>query len=80
MKELVTYLVFCVILFAAWVIIALYFSTGDEWWTIYQVQQVSFDVMVAKVSWLRVTIFLLMATVIAFVPYRLVYFQANRTE
>jgi hypothetical protein len=64
MKKKWVFMLGALIIFFGWFIYSLFYSTGEEWWTLYYLEQIESDVFVAHISWVKV----LASGLIIFIP------------
>ncbi|MFC4559194.1 hypothetical protein ACFO3D_13425 [Virgibacillus kekensis] len=69
-KIIITLLAF--LAFLLWLFYAIYFSSGNEWWTVIQVKPTSYDTAVGVISPVKVIIGAGIFTLVGFLIYSII--------
>ncbi|MFC4778925.1 hypothetical protein ACFO9Q_19195 [Paenibacillus sp. GCM10023252] len=72
MRNKSIYLSSALLLFLLWFCSSLFYSTGEEWWSVYSVQHTGYNTYLAVLSWEQMLAFAVVALVLAFVPYKMI--------
>jgi hypothetical protein len=58
--------------FLIWLFSAIYYSSGNEWWTVIEVRQTSYDTLTGSVSFKRVMAGVLIFIIVGFSLYEII--------
>lgn len=70
MNKKILFFLLALIIFLIWFFTALFFTTEEDWWTVIYLEQESYDIFIARISFLRVLIGAIVSILISLITYK----------